>query len=211
MSTIIDLTMPLEHGMRGVSIEESRTLERDGWNARMLHLYSHSGTHMEASLHFNSDRTKTIDAISIDNFMSTAWIVDATHVQSAGLIGLDVIDHIDDIIEAGESLLIRTDWYLKHGTPEYREALPRISEQLAQWCVEKKVRMLGVEPPSVADVNNLRELTSIHQILMNGHVIIVEGLCNLDKVNSSCVHFFAIPLKIKDGDASPVRAFCIEN
>ena len=48
MPRIIDLTVTLEHGMRGVDIEQTMTLERDGWNARIYRLYSHAGTHMDA-------------------------------------------------------------------------------------------------------------------------------------------------------------------
>jgi kynurenine formamidase len=48
MSRVIDLTVPLKDGMRGVTFETVKELEKDGWNARMLHLYSHAGTHMDA-------------------------------------------------------------------------------------------------------------------------------------------------------------------
>jgi kynurenine formamidase len=46
--------------------------------------------------------------------------------------------------------------------------------------VERKVKLLGVEPPSVADVNNKEEPTHIHAILGEG--VIVEGLTNPDQV-----------------------------
>ena len=49
---IIDLTRTLEDGTPGVSFEQARTVEKDGWNARTLHVYSHIGTHMDAPLHF---------------------------------------------------------------------------------------------------------------------------------------------------------------
>jgi hypothetical protein len=41
--------------------------------------------------------------------------------------------------------------------------------------------MRGVEPPSVADVNDLAELTIVHKTLLAGSVVIVEGLTNLIK------------------------------
>ena len=66
--------------------------------------------------------------------------------------------------------------YQRYGTPEYRHELPRISLELAQWLVEKQVGLIGVEPPSVADVNNMNELTEVHQTLFRGNVVIVEGL-----------------------------------
>ncbi|NJM37109.1 MAG: hypothetical protein HC845_04115 [Akkermansiaceae bacterium] len=52
MSRIIDLTLTLRPGMRGVAWEQAKAIESDGWNARNLHLYSHAGTHMDAQTHF---------------------------------------------------------------------------------------------------------------------------------------------------------------
>jgi kynurenine formamidase len=81
---------------------------------------------------------------------------------------------------------------------------------LARWCVEKGVRMLGVEPPSVADVNNIEELTAVHTVLLGAGVIVVEGLTNLDQIGRDKVTFMAFPLRIVGGDGSPVRAIAIE-
>ena len=61
-TTLIDLTLAAREGMRGISYESAATVQAQGWNARMLHLYSHSGTHMDAPYHFEwSD--KRIDQI----------------------------------------------------------------------------------------------------------------------------------------------------
>ena len=73
------------------------------------------------------------------------------------------------------------------------------------------MRALGVEPPSVADVFNLEEVTRIHQILLTGKVVIVEGLTQLDQLSEKQVTFIALPLKIEAGDGAPCRAMAIEN
>ena len=70
--------------------------------------------------------------------------------------------------------------------------------------------MIGVEPPSVADVNNMAELTEVHQTLFRGNVMIVEGLANLDQLTTDEVEFIALPLRIVGGDGCPVRAIAIE-
>jgi kynurenine formamidase len=110
----------------------------------------------------------------------------------------------------GDRLLFRTDWHKRFGSPEYRDELPRVSLELAEWLVERRVAMIGVEPPSVADVNNMRELTEVHQTLFHGGVLIVEGLANLDKITNHEVEFIALPLNIVGGDGCPVRAIAIE-
>jgi kynurenine formamidase len=82
--------------------------------------------------------------------------------------------------------------------------------ELARWLVEKKVALIGVEPPSVADVNNIAELTEVHRILFEGNIVIVEGLAHLDKILRSEVEFVALPLKVAGGDGTPVRAIAVE-
>ena len=87
------------------------------------------------------------------------------------------------------------------------EGSPRISEEFALWCVEEKVAVLGVEPPSVADVTNLPDVTRIHEILLGGGVTIVEGLTNLEALPDHPVILGAMPLKIQRGDGCPCRAW----
>lgn len=209
MSPIVDLTMPYTSEMIGFSKTVSKTIIDDGWNASTLAFYSHCGTHMDAPIHFNVSN-QTIDEIPVTHFIGKAWVVDARHVKSKGLI------HIDDISKnilqhfvSGDSLIIWTGWSKHAGTQKYRDELPRISEALAHWCIEKKVKMIGVEPPSVADVNNLNEVTKIHQILLKS-VVIIEGLTNLEQLKSNCVELIALPLKIEGGDGSPARVIAIE-
>jgi kynurenine formamidase len=45
---------------------------------------------------------------------------------------------------------------------------------------------------------------------MEGNVLILEGLCNLEQVQNSLVQLVALPLKIGGGDGAPVRAIVIE-
>lgn len=209
MSHIVDLTMPYTSGMTGFSKTVSKTITDDGWNASTLAFYSHCGTHMDAPIHFNVSH-QTIDQIPVTDFVGKAWIVDARHVGSKGLILVnDIPESIQNNFISGDSLIIWTDWSQYLGTPKYRDELPRISEELANWCLEKNVKMIGVEPPSVADVNNIDEVTKIHQILLK-QVVIIEGLTNLEQLKSNCVELIALPLKIEGGDGSPARVIAIE-
>ena len=209
MPRVIDLTLPLASGAKGISIEPAKRLETDGWNASTLCLYSHCGTHIDAPAHFGVG-TETIDAINVENFTGPAWVADVRPIGPRALIEPHHLGAIAEKFKPGESLLICTGWSDYYGQERYREELPRISEELAKWCVEKKVRMLGVEPPSVADVNNIEELTTIHKTLFEGGVIVVEGLANLTSISKPQVTFIALPLKIAGGDGAPARAVAVE-
>ena len=210
MNPPIDLTLPYTSNMPGVAIEMAKTLEQDGWNARTLHLYSHAGTHMDAPTHFGVTE-QTIDQLPLTDCMGPAWVVRLPNLPSQHLIRVADLGEVAGQIQAGDSLLLHTGWSQYLHQPKYRDELPRISEELAEWCVAKKIKMLGVEPPSVADVNNLPEVTRIHQILLGGGVIIIEGLTNLDAIRQERVQLIALPLKIQDGDGAPTRVIALEN
>lgn len=205
---ITDLTLTYEHGMRGVEFETFRTKAKDGWNARMLHLYSHAGTHMDAPFHFDVN-DQTIEEFAPERFVCDAWVipVKATAKQK---IKLEDLGDFGEMIEKGGGVVLHTGWSEYVHDAKYREELPGIHEDLANWFVEKGINLLGVEPPSVADVTDMPELTKIHEILLGGDIIIVESLTNLEKLVGKKVKVIALPLKIKDGDGAPARVIAIE-
>ena len=209
MPRVIDLTLPLADGAKGISIKADKQLDTDGWNATTLCLYSHCGTHMDAPVHFGVG-TESIDTINVENFTGPAWVADVRPIEPCALIKPKHLGYITVSLKPGDSLLICSGWSDYYGQEIYRQQLPRVSEELAKWCVEKKVKMLGVEPPSIADVNNIEEVTKIHKILFKGGVLVVEGLANLTSISKPKVTFISLPLKIANGDGAPARAVAIE-
>jgi kynurenine formamidase len=196
--------------MRGVEITPKFTVVREGWNASTLSLYSHAGTHMDAQVHFEAG-AETIDQHTPQRCMGRAWLVNLAGIAPKALIEIASLGDVAKNLQSGDSLLFRTDWSKQAENPAiYRDGLPRISDALANWCVANQVKLLGVEPPSIADVTNLPEVTRIHKILLGGGVTIVEGLCNLDKLIGPKVFFAALPLRIEAGDGCPCRAFAVE-
>lgn len=211
MSRLIDLTLALTPGQRGVAMEQKNTVARDGWNAATWHLFSHAGTHMDAQIHFGAG-PETIDTKPLSLCLGPATVVNLAPLAPRTLLAVAHLGAVATTFAAGESLLLRTDWHKHAADPAlYRDGLPRISEELAQWCVAHRVKMLGVEPPSIADVNHLPEVTRIHQILLRGGVTIVEGLAHLDQLTQPRVFFHALPLKLAGGDGCPVRAFAYDS
>lgn len=209
MPRVVDLTLPLASGDRGVNIEPARRLETDGWNATTLSLYSHCGTHMDAPVHFGCG-AQTIDTIPVEDLIGQAWVADIRPVEPHALVEPEHLGDIAGQLKPGESLLICTAWSDYYRQDKYRNELPRVSAELARWCADKKVKMLGVEPPSVADVNDIEELTAVHRILFEAGIIVVEGLANLALLSKPKVTFIALPLKIAGGDGAPARAVAIE-
>jgi arylformamidase len=149
--------------------------------------------------------------LAITRCMGPAWVVKLEAVKPKQRHFIADLASVPANFREGDSVLLASGWSRHAENPLlYRDQLPRVSEELARWCVERRVKILGVEPPSIADVNNLEELTSIHKILLGGGVTIVEGLAGLDALRQPKVFFIAAPLKIVGGDGCPCRAFAIE-
>jgi kynurenine formamidase len=206
---IIDLTLTLRPGMRGVAFEPTFNFQEHGWNAQTLHLYSHCGTHMDAPFHSEAG-DQTIDEIPLAQCLGPAWLVKLDGIAPKTLITVADLGDVARRFAPGDSLLLRTGWSAFVDQAKWRDELPRISLELARWCVQQRVKLLGVEPPSVADVHNLPEVIQIHQTLLGGGVLIVEGLTNLEAITQDRVFFAALPLKPLRGDGSPVRALAME-
>jgi arylformamidase len=209
MRRILDLTMPLESGMRGVSITPTMTLESDGWNASTLSLYSHCGTHMDAPCHFETGAAG-IDVLPLEACVGPAIVVDLTPVDLSEKISVERFKAAAPVQDwNGARVLLRTDWSRRIGTPDYRDRLPRISLDLAKWFVNNKVGLIGVEPPSIADVHDLDEVAKVHRVLLDAGVVIIEGLTGLDRLPAEPFTLVALPLSIVGGDGSPARVIAI--
>ena len=206
---LIDLTLPLVPGMRGVASEVACTIPTHGWNATNWTLYSHAGTHMDAPIHYEASE-QTIDQILLTSCMGRAHVVDLSQVAPHTCLEPAQLGTLHERWNEGDILLLRTDWYKRVGTPEYRDALPRISVLLAHWCVAHRVKLIGVEPPAVADPNNREEITEVHRILLEAGIVIVEGLAHLDQLTQPEVFFVAAPIKLAGSDGAPCRAFAFE-
>src|SRR5687767_6868877 len=150
MPKIIDLTLTVKNGMRGVKFEPCHTAAKDGFNTSRLHLYSHSGTHMDAQLHFAAG-DGTIDRIPLADCLGPAWVVDLTHLPPQALITVAHLGDVANKVQPRDGLLLKSGWSKHIDNPQYyRDNFPRISQELADWCVNRQLRLLGVEPPSVA-------------------------------------------------------------
>ena len=203
---LIDLTRTISEEMPQVSFEPVKTTKEGGWNTSIYHLYSHCGTHMDAPWHFDCGE-KFIDQTPLETCLGPAEVVRLPDTSPREVLTVDHLEGLADTFQAGHHLLLNTNWSRRFGTEPYRSELPRIGEELALWCVARGVKILGVEPLSVADAHDAEELTRIHRILLSGGVTIVEGLVNLDLIPVERCFFAALPLKIHRGDGCPCRAF----
>lgn len=208
---IIDLSLTLRDGMRGVGFASATAMPADSYNTTNLHLYSHAGTHMDAPLHF-VDGGRTIDNVLLEKCVGQAQVFDLTHKAPHSLITVADLQPFASRVTPHSRLLLRTDWDKHADADDFRSHFPRISLELAEWLVERDIWLLGVQSPSVASLRpeDKQELIDVHQTLLKAEIVIVEGLANLHAIQQDEVQFVSLPLKLDGIDGSPARPIAIE-
>ena len=202
---VVDLTRTYDSSVPGFASSVARELAKDGWNARTLTIYSHAGTHMDAPCHF-LDEGETLENLPLQACLGPARCLDLGLAAPDSVTGPEELARAAGQLQAGTRLILRTGWSRMHGTPGYRDQMPGISPEAAQWLVDRRVALIGVEPASVARVSHYPELKAVHEILLRAGVVIAEGLVNVDQLPLD--HDFqiaALPLKVAGGDGSPAR------
>ena len=83
---IIDLThaispdMPVFPGTEAPRFDEAYTIERNGFAEKMLHLVSHTGTHIDAPGHILPGAVR-LDAMGVDRFLGPGLVLDVSAVR----------------------------------------------------------------------------------------------------------------------------------
>jgi kynurenine formamidase len=175
----------------------------------------HTGTHMDAPLHFVSEGAAHYgtDEIPLDRLAGRAATIEATDLGSGDLLGVERIEAWEEehgSIGAGDRVLIRYGWDRRWATgPEGRrftEDWPGLSGKAAAYLVGKSVSLVGCDTLAI-DATVSTE-NPAHYELLGNEVYIVENLNNLDRLPPFCL-FLALPLKIRGGSGSPVRAVAL--
>jgi arylformamidase len=198
---LIDITVPVREGMPvydrnpGVRLELAQSLERgDGANVSRLDFGTHTGTHVDAPNHFLPGAAG-IEALPLEAMIGPAHVVDATSltedIDAAALEGLD--------IPAGaERLLLKTKnsrlWELDHFTRDFI----RLVESGARFCVERGMRLVGIDYLSVGDPD-------AHRVLLEAGVVPLEGV-DLRAVEPGSYELICLPIKLVGSDGGPARA-----
>ena len=204
MTKFIDLSyeiynsMPVYPGDIEVELENDKKIVKDGYCNHNLSMGMHTGTHLDLPAHMLEDVRNVAD-ISLEDLSGQAKII-----YAAGQTEINLKSEYKDIIEKNDIILIYTGFEKEYGSEEYYKNHPVISEELADFLIEKAIKLLGFDMPS-PDYSPFK----IHDKLFANDIFILENLCNLEKLlGLSSFKLFVFPLKIR-AEAAPVRAAAV--
>ena len=178
-----------------------------------LELGEHTGTHVDAINHMARQyRGQSIDTMPLTMFYTEGICLD---LSDKGL--LDLIERADLEralseaglkIKQGDTVLLYTDHYRRAFATENWHNGPGVSTDAARWLGQQGIAAFGVETlsPGVVHVSN----KEVHHICGELGFTHYENMINLYQlIGRGRFRFIGLPLKIRGGTGSPVRAIAV--
>ena len=201
---IFDISVPIRPGMiiydgnPGVALERVESID-DGASANVsrLELGVHTGTHLDAPLHFlpQGPGSETID---VTRLIGPAVVVDATSVEhdfdEQAMSGLEIPDGAERVLlKSKNSRLWERDAFTRD--------FIRLTGSGARYVTERGIAVIGIDYLSIGD-------QEAHRALLSAGVIPLEGL-DLREVEPGAYELICLPLRLEGSDGAPARAVLV--
>jgi arylformamidase len=199
-----DISRPVRDGMiifpddPGVRFRaHSSIADGDEANVTKIEFGSHTGTHVDAPLHF-LERGAPVDALPLDRLIGLARVahipkevraIDADRLRAAELDG-------------ATRVLLRTRNSDFWAGDEFREDFAYLTGDGARYLVDQGVELVGIDYLSVEEFG--AEEMVAHRTLLDREVVVVEGL-DLRGVPAGRYELFCLPIKLAGLDGAPAR------
>ncbi len=178
----------------------ARICEGNSVNLSTIRLSTHTATHADAPLHIQ-DHADSIDQLSLSSFVGPARVLSIP--SGADVIRIEHLRTHEDHLTP--RVLFKTEASLIPDT-EWPGLFPAVDPVAVHWLAKRSVQLIGTDAPSVDPVHSTQ--LPAHHALRRHEIANLEGLI-LHDVEPGVYQLVALPLKIVDLDASPVRAVLI--
>ncbi len=171
-------------------------------NVTQMVATTHSGTHVDAPLHFLPDGAP-VDTLDLNILIGRTYVVDMPHAQ---VIDAQALDNAG-IPPRTKRVLFKTrnSAYWEREEQNFQTDYVAVDTSGAEWLVEKGVQLVGIDYLSISTFNDLIEP---HRILLSKGIIILEGL-DLSQVEQGRYKLHCLPLKVVGADGAPARAVLV--
>ncbi|MEO7146536.1 MAG: cyclase family protein [Terrimesophilobacter sp.] len=223
---IVDLTRPIFEGMpqwyghqrtfimtNQTHAQFEKTYKTScGFEAHNLLISEHCGTHTDAIFEYDPEGPR-LDESPLELYYGPAICLDVSkgigdtdQLSQAQLEEALAQSGLD--IRQGDAVLLHFG-YGDRVWPEleYAEANPGLSTEAAEWLAKQGVVNIGVDHMAI-DSSTDTEFSG-HVVCKKYGIVNTESLTNLDQVISQRFLFFGLPLNIREGTGSPIRAIAV--
>ncbi len=203
-----DISVPIKQGMNYYPTDPAppkiyRYSDRalgGGVTMSFMEIITHTGTHIDAPLHFIADGS-TISDMPVDATIGPARVIEIRDPQKIKVAELEQYN-----IKEGERLLCKTRNSPKtYTSPRFVEDYVYLDSPAADYLVKKGIILFGLDNITIGHAKDGDNVGHVHRTLLGAGVYILEDLA-LEKVPPGNYELLCLPLLMYNGDAGPSRA-----
>lgn len=183
------------------------------WMSKGIILCDHGPTHVDAINHIDpTPGAPSIDQIPIEKFYTSGICLDVSDVLPGEYITKERLQKACAEsklkITKGDTVLLYTGHFPKrYGTPEWLTNYAGLDRDGTLWLIDQGIVNIGIDAPSIDNPKD-RSFPS-HVACREMSMLNTENLADLRPVVGKRFQFIGLPLKIRGGTASPIRAVAV--
>jgi arylformamidase len=200
-ATLDPATTPVYEGDAPMKFDFLKDMRKgDGLTLSVYSLGAHSGTHIDAPMHFVRDGA-SIDHVLLEPLIGPARVIDIPDAVQA----IDVTELNRHEWRGTPRVIFRTRSSLRGwmASPTFHRDFAYIAPDAAQLLADAGVQLVGIDYISAEQFGAPAPRT--HRILLGKGIPIVEGLA-LESVSAGDYDMVVLPIKIAGHEAAPARA-----
>jgi kynurenine formamidase len=186
--------------------------------AYQITMNEHSGTHVDAPAHFIREEShpahKWMDAIPVDYLFGCCVTLNLMATLLKTAVGAERVmaweEEAQVRIQKDDVVLFNFGWHkrwkLRPEAEPFLSNWPGLSKDCAEYLAEREIRAVGTDAIALDVYGDLG--FPAHYVLLPKEILIMENLNNLESL-PPISYFMALPLNIKDGSGSPIRAVAL--
>lgn len=200
ISVPLNVHLPVWPGGYGFHKYQMMSMDKgDEANVTRLDFDVHSGTHIDAPLHFVENAKCTHD-LDLDIFLGRTLVLEFLNIS---VISVEDLNN-KNIPPGTERILFKTRnsinrwFYNSTFDPSYIA----IDNEAANWLVDNDLKLVGIDGPAIQKFDHPKDT---HVTLLQNEVIILEGLDLID-VEEGFYDLICLPLKAAGCEGISARA-----
>jgi arylformamidase len=206
ISLTLSPDLPTWPGDPGLELEKFESMDKGAHNnVSRISSSVHVGTHVDAPYHFLNDGS-TVEQLPLEVLTGPCYVTQLPDGVEA--LTAEVLDRTEITSEMKRVLFgTRNSHLWARGESKFQTDFVAITEDGAEWLVERGVQLVGVDYLSVAPYG---DSVPTHTVLLKAGIVVVEGL-NLSNVVRGFYDLYCLPLKLANCDGAPARAILIQS
>ncbi len=195
--------------------ESTRDRFEEGYcfTAEKIEMSTHGTTHVDSIMHIDpTPGAPSIDELPLDWFYTEGICIDLSHLPprteyTVGMIKEALARHNLEL-KKGDTLLLYSGHYERtYCTPAYLSAYSGLGREAAEYIYGAGVLNIGQDAPSHDRGGTLSY--PAHQVCREMQTLNTENLGDLRPVVGKRFRYIGLPLRIRRGSGSPIRAIAV--